>query len=251
MQAIQKETTRGWIDRISGGTTRVIPQAVPEQDSAYYEERAKAWHNDTERRGLESLIGQDKDVLEAIKYLDIASQSENPGLTYAILDVDKMNIINTRYGRNVGDLILRRIRDIANEYLMKKENKAYHVGKPSTENPQSKGDQLILILNDADSAQENLDNLIGVIKEKVAQSVYDELSIKFPGMPARWNYIEREGISVSIGYVAVRNAGIYEKQRGEEKCTTVTLLRDVATNNLQVAKKQTKKKGSGTAFGLN
>ena len=242
MQAIQKETNRGWIERISGSSTGAAPsvQTYNADESAYYQERAKSWHEDTERRGLEALVNGDKDILNTVNCINLASKSENLGLTYAILDVDRMSKINAKYGKNVGDLILRHVRKAANEYLMKND-KAYHVGKPSTETPESKGDQLILILNHAHIPQDDLDNLIGVIKEKVATRVYDELQLKFPSMPASWNGLEKEKISVSIGYATVRNARIYNEKRGEEKCTMVTLLRDVATNNLKVAKKQTKK----------
>ena len=252
MQGITRETNRGWIERISGSSTGASP-SVPTNygdESAYHQERAKSWHKDTKRRGLEALVDQDKDILKTVECLNVASSNENnSGLTYAILDVDQMSIINTKYGKNVGDLVLRHIRKVANDYLIKSD-KAYYIGKPSEETPQSKGDQLLLILNHANIPQEDLDNLIDNIKQKVAMRVYAELE-KFPSMPARWKDFEQEVISVSIGYTAVRDATIYKEQRGEEKCTTATLLRDVATKNLKVAKAQTKKKGSGTAFGLN
>lgn len=252
---IQKETTRGWIERISGGTTKVIPRDVPKQDSAYYEERARAWHEDIEKSGLEAKLNNDKDINEIAKCLEIASKKEDPALTYAILDVDKMSEINSKYGENVGDLILRQIRKTTTDYL---KDKALYVGKPSQETPQSKGDQLILILNHAYLPQDDLDNLIGTIKQNVAIKVYEKLHQDYPSMPARWEALEQEEISVTIGYTAVRNAKIYDQKRGEEKCTTGTELENAAVFlrkntafNLNAAKKQTRRLGRGTVFGLN
>lgn len=252
MQAIQKETTRGWVERISKGYDSA---KLSEDKSAHYQELARQFDTDTKRRGLEALVDQDKDILKTVQYLDIASQNETRelrGLTYVILDVDQMSVINMKYGRNVGDLILRHIRKVANEVLLEKECKAYYIGKPSEETPQSKGDQLIVYLNHAYMPQDDLNKLIYDIKEKVATRVYDDLILKFPSMPASWKGLEQEKISVSIGYVAVFDALIYTKdKRGEDKCTTATSLRDVATHNLKVAKEKNKKTGNGTAYGLN
>ena len=221
--------------------------------SAYHEERAKRSHEDTQRRGLEALLSKDKDILKTVECLDIASKNENnSGLTYAILDVDNMSEINMKYGEQVGNLILKYVREVSNYVLMNRDDKAYHVGKPSTESPQSKGDQLILILNHAYLPQEDLDNLIDIIKEGVATRVYDDLRMNFRSIPARWKDIEQEKISVTIGYATVRDAKIHnQNKRGEEKCTMAISLRDIAMNSLKIAKVQTKKKGSGTAFGLN
>lgn len=252
---IQRETTKGWIERISGGTTRVIPQEVPKHDSAYYEERARDWNKDLERKGLEARLNENKDINEIVRSLGIASKQEDPALTYAILDVDQMSRINERYGHNVGNLILRYVKETADTVL---KDKAYYIGKPSEETPESKGDQLILILNHAYLPQDDLDNLIGTIKQKVATKVYDKLHQDYPSMPARWEGLEQEEISVTIGYTAVRNARIYDQKRGEEKCTTGTelekaavFLRENTAFNLNAAKKKTKKLGRGTVFGLN
>lgn len=223
--------------------------AEPVDASAYHQERAKQFHEDTQRRGLEALVKGDKDILKTIECLDIASKNDKDnGLTYAILDIDNMSEINMKYGKQVGNLVIKYVREVANHVLM---DKSHYVGKPSIETPESKGDQLFLILNHAYLPQEDLDNLIDIIKKGVATRVYDELRMNFRSIPARWKNIEDEEISVTIGYTAVRDARIYKQQRGEEKCTTATLLRESATRSLKIAKVQTKKKGSGTAYGLN
>ena len=88
--------------------------------------------------GLEALVNEDKDIKNTIKYLEIAANKDNPGLTYAILDVDKMSRINDRYGRAVGNKILERIKYVANYVL---REKADYIKKPASENPLTKGDQ--------------------------------------------------------------------------------------------------------------
>lgn len=196
--------------------------------------------------GLEALANGDSDIENTIKYLEkAANNQENCGLTYAILDVDKMSKINDKYGEAVGDKILSYVRDTANYVL---REKAYYIGRPTVENKLTHGDQLILILNHAYLPEEDLNSLRSILKASVAARVYEDLQKSFPSMPAGWQDLKDEEVSVSIGYVAVRDARVQTKKEGGERiCSSATLLRDIAIRQVMIAKR----KGGDIIVGLN
>lgn len=200
------------------------------------------------KAGLEARLNRDQDIKNIVKCLETAAaDKENHGLTYAVLDVDKMSRINTKYGERVGNLILKHVREVTNYVL---REKAYYIGKPSSENPLTNGDQLILILNHAYIPEEDLNSLKNIIKASVAARAYSDLQLSFPSMPAEWQGLEDEEVSVSIGYVAVRDARVQSRKekRGDTTWDSAKLLRDVTVDKCL---SEAKKKGPGAVYGLN
>lgn len=198
------------------------------------------------RIGLEDIANNDPDSILLIESLKRAAANGYGGFTYAVLDVKKMTRINNKYGERVGDMILQEVRNTAH-YVLNAKGK-YRIEKPRSENQFTKGDQLFLILNYATEAREDLQEVADEISATAAKKVHTKLQRGFHRMPAKWEELENERVTVSICYVAVPDIKPHLKKEEEvAKCSLVPSLKMHAFGLL----KKAKEKDGNVVIGIN
>lgn len=200
--------------------------------------RAEATSDENLRKiGLEDIANNDPDTGILVDSLKKAAANGYGGFTYAVLDVKKMTRINDKYGERIGDMILQEVRNTAH-YVLNTKGK-YRIEKPRSENQFTKGDQLFLILNYATEAHEDLQEVADEISATAAKKVHIKLQRGFHRMPAKWEELENERVTVSICYVAVPDIKPHlEKEEEVTKCSLVPSLKMHAFGLLKKAKER-------------
>ncbi|MDP4012206.1 MAG: diguanylate cyclase [Candidatus Nanoarchaeia archaeon] len=214
------ERARAWIAQLERRTEPITSEKA--------EANAKKWHEGIQK----SDVNIDRKFV--INYMEKILDTESTKLTYARIDADEMGRINDHYGRYVGDLVIKEIRNIA-EKILKDNDTGYTLKRADIPDELSKGDQFILILNQSGiSADQDLEDIKDSIEYTLANRVYNRIVGDPMLSPELLDNLKNEKFTVSIGYTKVDNIRLHYQE--ENPCSTVTLLEKLASHNLKRAK---------------
>jgi GGDEF domain-containing protein len=198
------------------------------------EENAKRFSEDLDKSEITI------DRLFAARYMGKVSKyenQENRKFTYARIDLDEMTRINETYGTDVGDLVIASALDVIKLYLEGNDvNYRLKLAESPVSEKMTVGDQIILMLNENEmNAQEDLWNIQDQIRLTLAKKIYDHISGELRLSPELVESLKKEEFTFGVGAIQMYDVKTHYTE--VNPCSSATLLEDLATKKLQVAKK--------------